>query len=484
MKFSNKEIAGFKRELTELKEKRNSLREEIKNKRDGMTPEDITKKTEELRGINTSIDDIRDKLDEANTETRSGGFEGMKVDTITKENFRSSDKYREAFYRSFSSRTISNDDSEVMAFGKRAVTDMNGGAVTEGAGYLLPQTTLNLIEAALKEYGMLFSYIGGYNFSGTVTIPIGDSTYTDNEDGTTSLKVSFSDVVFTQEAIIVTAELKNLLLKNSIEALEAYVASELGMIIAEKLDHAVLMGDNGSFSGIVPGLTPEKYTTLNFATLTSQFGKSKGKISRRSSFVMNENTFWTEIASNVDTTGQPIQIGGQVFWSYDKDGNATVMGKPVIFTDAIGDGDVLYGDLKNRYKKNTSLDITLESNTSEQFSTDKTVVRLKIYSGGKPIRVTESFVFLVKSSDIVSTPTATPGAGAVASGTTITLASATGGSTIYFTTDGSTPTRTSTKYTGSGAGRPTITGATTVKAIAVKAGLADSNVLTAAYTVS
>jgi hypothetical protein len=80
---------------------------------------------------------------------------------------------------------------------------------------------------------------------------------------------------------------------------------------------------------------------------------------------------------------------------------------------------------------------------------------------------------------VVAKPTASPAVGAVPSGTTITLSTATAGATIYYTTNGSTPTTASTRYTSP----ISITAATTFKAIAVKSGMANSNVLTAAYTI-
>ena len=62
----------------------------------------------------------------------------------------------------------------------------------------------------------------------------------------------------------------------------------------------------------------------------------------------------------------------------------------------------------------------------------------------------------------------------------MTLASSTAGATIKYTTDGSTPTAASATYTGA----INVAATATLKAIATKAGLTDSTVATAAYTIS
>ena len=49
-------------------------------------------------------------------------------------------------------------------------------------------------------------------------------------------------------------EVKNLLLKNSISALEGFIAAEAGKYIGKYLDQAILFGDGLSFEGIIPGL--------------------------------------------------------------------------------------------------------------------------------------------------------------------------------------------------------------------------------------
>lgn len=81
--------------------------------------------------------------------------------------------------------------------------------------------------------------------------------------------------------------------------------------------------------------------------------------------------------------------------------------------------------------------------------------------------------------DKVATPVATPPAGAVPNPTDVVLTSATPGATIYYTTDGSAPSEGSTEYTAP----IKITSGKTIKAIAVRMGMNDSDVLTAAYTI-
>ena len=79
----------------------------------------------------------------------------------------------------------------------------------------------------------------------------------------------------------------------------------------------------------------------------------------------------------------------------------------------------------------------------------------------------------------VATPAASTGAGEVASGTEITLTCATSGATIYYTTNGDTPTTGSMVY----AAGIKVYEAMTIKAIAAKAGMSNSEIMSEAYTI-
>ena len=80
----------------------------------------------------------------------------------------------------------------------------------------------------------------------------------------------------------------------------------------------------------------------------------------------------------------------------------------------------------------------------------------------------------------VVTPTFSPGGGTYASAQSVTIADATPGAQIYYTTDGSTPTSSSSPYTGP----VSVTTTTTLKAIAVLSGWTDSAGATATYTMT
>lgn len=81
--------------------------------------------------------------------------------------------------------------------------------------------------------------------------------------------------------------------------------------------------------------------------------------------------------------------------------------------------------------------------------------------------------------EFVAAPVFTPASGALTKDETITITCATAGADIYYTLDGNEPSAASTKYTAPIAFPGTDL---TVKAIAIKEGMANSDVVTATYT--
>jgi len=109
-------------------------------------------------------------------------------------------------------------------------------------------------------------------------------------------------------------------------------------------------------------------------------------------------------------------------------------------------------------------------------STTETIEALAVAPGysNSPLATAN---YLIAST--AAAPVATPVAGTYPAGQLVTLSDSTTGATIYYTTNGSTPTTSSQTYTA-----PFLVGATqTVQAIAVENGFLNSPVSTAPYTV-
>jgi hypothetical protein len=108
-------------------------------------------------------------------------------------------------------------------------------------------------------------------------------------------------------------------------------------------------------------------------------------------------------------------------------------------------------------------------------SATETVEALAVESG-----FTNSAVGSAAYTLTVATPTFTPGTGNYSSAQTVTIGDITSGSTIHYTTDGTTPTASSTVYFS-----PIIVSATeTVKALAVESGFTNSAVASATYALT
>ena len=97
--------------------------------------------------------------------------------------------------------------------------------------------------------------------------------------------------------------------------------------------------------------------------------------------------------------------------------------------------------------------------------------------GGMNDSAVASASYTIKGT--IATPAFSVASGAVNSGTSVTITCITEGAKIYYTTDGSDPTASSTEYTAA----ISVTPPMTLKAIAVKDGMNDSAVASASYTI-
>ncbi|AFQ46269.1 phage major capsid protein [Desulfosporosinus meridiei] len=401
MKLTQKEAAELRREKSELEQKRLELKSKVKNHRD-MSTEDMNEVADNLRSMSERLDEINERLQEAPETEKRGGFMFGKQNhsDLTEENYRSSAKYRDAFYRSYLNGKISEADADIMAFGKRSVTDMNGESVASGAEYLVPQTTLDNVYSVIKQYGRLYTAITKFGFTGDVSLPIGTTEApTENPDGTVTLNFTFTEVKISQQAVVATIVVKNLLLRNSIPAFEKFLAMEIGKYIGILLENYVLNGavDTSTFQGIIAALkvapsAAKTYSLMDWQQIALICSEVESPYGDNATWVMKRSTFFKRFFAITDAAGKPL-VSVLPVQGGPGQSNYLIAGQPVVFTSQMPDTDsVLYGDLST-YIVNESEAFVIEANASEKFSEDKTVWRGKLYSGGKPLFAKNTFAY-------------------------------------------------------------------------------------------
>ncbi|MFC5861893.1 chitobiase/beta-hexosaminidase C-terminal domain-containing protein [Acidicapsa dinghuensis] len=110
-------------------------------------------------------------------------------------------------------------------------------------------------------------------------------------------------------------------------------------------------------------------------------------------------------------------------------------------------------------------------------SANETLNAIAIASGSSSSAVSSASYVIAPQ---LATPAFSVAGGTYATTQTVSISEATSGSTIYYTTNGTVPTTSSTVYSG-----PTTIGATeTIEALAVKSGYTNSTVAVAAYTIA
>jgi hypothetical protein len=95
-------------------------------------------------------------------------------------------------------------------------------------------------------------------------------------------------------------------------------------------------------------------------------------------------------------------------------------------------------------------------------------------------RTTSDAITVTVSGSVAASPSFSPAGGTYSSAQTVSLTDKTPGAAIYYTTNGTTPTTSSTKYTGA----IKVAASETIKAIAVASGYTNSAVASATYTIS
>ncbi len=109
-----------------------------------------------------------------------------------------------------------------------------------------------------------------------------------------------------------------------------------------------------------------------------------------------------------------------------------------------------------------------------------TIIKAKAFKTGMNPSDTVTAAYTILDNSTVATPAFSPAGGTYTSAQNVTISCVTAGATIRYTTDGSTPTSSSSQYTGA----ISVTSTKTIKAIAMASGKNNSAIASATYTIS
>lgn len=221
--------------------------------------------------------------------------------------------------------------------------------------------------------------------------------------------------------------------------------------------------------------SPRANISLNgqFVAFTSNWGNSNGRLDL---FVAEVPDF-----DNDDTTAPIVSLTAPA-------NGATVSGSGVTVSATASDNIGVVGvqfklDGSNLGSEDTSApySITWDTNTASNASHTLTAVARDAAGNSTTSSSVTVTVNNTTPPSTVSNPTISPDGGSFSSAQSVTLATATSGASIRYTTDGSTPTSTTgTLYSSAF----NVSSTTTVKAIAYKSGSTDSSVTSATFTIT
>ncbi len=245
-------------------------------------------------------------------------------------------------------------------------------------------------------------------------------------------------------------------------------------------------------SGVYTSFDPPGSTTTNAGSATGTIpvsidaagdvtGSYTDAESVRHGFVLTASGTITsfDVPGAATASGSSV-IGGTAGMSIDPGGNY-IAG---IYTDSTGLGHgFIYSQPLSGSGTFTSFDATGASaitgaplSGTGGFSINASGMLSGSYSDSSGVLHGLQLVVAVPAA----TPTFSPAAGTYSSAQTVTITDGTSGAAIYYTTDGTTPTTSSSQYSGP----ITVSSSETIEAIATASGYTTSAVATAAYTIN
>jgi hypothetical protein len=211
------------------------------------------------------------------------------------------------------------------------------------------------------------------------------------------------------------------------------------------------------------------YYTTDTTTPTTSSSLYSGAISVSSGQTIRAIAIATGLGNSAVSTASYL-IGSASYPTFSPPSGSFATTQTVILSSSTAGATIYY-----------TTDGTLPTTSSSKYTaaitvpTSQTIQAIAAAPGVAPSPVAGA-TYVIGAA---SAPTFAPGAGAYADTQTVAISTATAGATIYYTTDGSAPTATSTKYTGP----ISVSSSQTIRAIAVANGISNSSATSATYVI-
>lgn len=356
--------------------------------------EEASKEQANLDALNKENDKV---IDMKNLSVSEGGLKA--VEKLEKNNVVN---YEEVFAKVALQRDLNED--EVNLFNQ-----MNPENVythnTTNTEILIPETVIGGIIDTMKELHPILADVVPTRIKGTVKyvkrtgIPAGDADYYDEATPTADEENKFGELTLNgkelSKAVTVTWKLQAMAVADFIP----FITRELGerMGVAKAKAFVKGKGDAKYPQGVVTAIeaeasTPQKVSYkadgLTYKDITAAMAKIKSGYVSGAKIYANNATVWGSLANLLDGQGRPLFIP-----DVTTGGVGRIFGIPVMEEDAMGDGEILIGNMAAGYKENISEDMKLVTeNHAKARTTD--FVGYEVHDGG--VIDEKAFAYLVK----------------------------------------------------------------------------------------
>lgn len=356
--------------------------------------EEASKEQANLDALNKENEKVADMK---NLSVEEGGLKA--VDKTEKNN---AINYEDVFAKVALQRDLNED--EVNLFNQ-----MNPENVythnTTNTEVVIPETVIGGIIDTMQELHPILADVIPTRIKGTVkyakrtAIPAGDADYYDEATATADEENKWGELTLNgkelSKAVTVTWKLQAMAIADFIPFITRELGERMGAAKAKAFVKG--KGDAKYPQGVVTAIeaeasTPQKVSYkadgLTYKDITAAMAKIKSGYVSGAKIYANNATVWGSLANLLDGQGRPLFIP-----DVTTGGVGRIFGIPVMEEDAMGDGEILIGNMAAGYKENISEDMKLVTeNHAKARTTD--FVGYEVHDAG--VIDEKAFAYLVK----------------------------------------------------------------------------------------